>query len=147
MPLRRAVVLLLLVVACAGTPRVALERARHKLASGQPRQALEAYDEIAARARVSDEERLEALLGAAHACDRLNDPEAARARLEQAIERDLPGKIEAVEFELAERLRDHDRAHALSLYYRAAAGAEKHLGGAFPYRAAMDRIMQLSINR
>jgi hypothetical protein len=147
MPLRRGVGLVLVLLACAGTPHVALERARQRLAGGQPEKALAAYDAIAARPRLSDEERLAALLGAAHACDRLNDPEAARLRLERAIERDLPGKIEAVEFELAERLRDHDRARALSLYYRAASGAEKNLNGAFPYRAAMDRIMQLSINR
>jgi hypothetical protein len=55
--------------------------------------------------------------------------------------------IEPVEFELAERLRDRDRARALSLYYRAAGGAEKHRAGGFPYRAAMDRILQLSMSR
>jgi hypothetical protein len=147
MPVGRGLGLLVVLVACVVTPRAALERARRELADGRPQRALAAYDEVAARPRVTDEERLAALMGAAHACDRLNDPAAARLRLERAIERDLPGKIETVEFELAERLRDYDPSRALGLYYRAASGAEKNLNGAFPYRAAMDRIMQLSINR
>jgi hypothetical protein len=147
MLLRRAPLMLLLVAACAATPRGALERARQELASGQARRALASFDDVATRARVSDEERLEALVGAAHACDRLNDADGARLRLERAVERDLPGKIEAVEFELAERLRDRDPARALSLYYRAASGAQKNLNGAFPYHAAMNRIMQHSLNR
>jgi hypothetical protein len=59
----------------------------------------------------------------------------------------VPGVIEPIQYELAERLRDRDRARAVSLYYRAAAGAEKHRAGGFPYRAAMDRLLQLSMSR
>jgi hypothetical protein len=143
---RAAGMVLMLLVACASTPRVALDHAKRQLSGGEARPALASYDGIAARAGISDDERLEALLGAAHACDRLNDPAGARERLERAVERDVPGKIEAVEFDLAERLRDRDRARALGLYYRAAAGAQKNLSGAFPYRAAMDRILELAID-
>jgi hypothetical protein len=57
------------------------------------------------------------------------------------------GVIEPIEYELAEKLRERDRARAMSLYYRAAAGAEKNRSGGFPYRAAMDRILQLSMSR
>jgi hypothetical protein len=146
MPLR-LVAIALVIVGCVSTPRARLATAQRMLAAGEAVRARDAYDAIAADTRVGDDERLAALLGAAHACDRLNDPPAARARLERAVERDVPGKVEAAEFELAERLRDEDRGRALALYYRAAAGAEKHLGGAFPYRAAMDRIVQLSMTR
>jgi hypothetical protein len=131
---------------CAVTPRVAIEHAAAAANEGKARAALEQYDTIAARRDVSDGERIEALVGAAHACDQLGDGECARQRLERAVDRDVPGLVEPVEFELAERLRERDPGRALSLYYRAAGGAEKHRAGGFPYRAAMDRILQLSMS-
>ena len=48
-------------------------------------------------------------------------------------------------FYLAEHVRGDDRARSLNLYYRAAAIAERN-GGGFPYKIAMDRIMQLSVS-
>jgi hypothetical protein len=135
-----------LLAACAATPRAALEHAAAAAGEGRPREALERYDAAASRRDASDGERIEALLGAAHACDALGDSECARQRLERAVDRDVPGLVEPVEFELAERLRDRDPGRALALYYRAAGGAEKHRAGGFPYRAAMDRILQLSLS-
>ena len=59
----------------------------------------------------------------------------------------MPGLVEPALFELAERVRNEDRARALSLYYRAAGGAEKYRNGGWPYKAAMDRILQISMSR
>jgi hypothetical protein len=138
---------LLCALGCAGTARQAIDRAAADAHAGHARAALARFDAVAARADASDGERLEALVGAAHACDTLGDDSGARARLERAIERDVPGAVEPVEYELAERLREQDRARALGLYYRAAAGAERNRAGGFPYRAAMDRILQMSMAR
>jgi hypothetical protein len=138
---------LALAAACAGTPRAAIDRATAEAAAGHARAALGRFDAAAARKDASDAERIEALVGAAHACDALGDSDGARARLERAVERDVPGVVEPVEYELAERLRDRDRGRALSLYYRAAGGAEKYRAGGFPYKAAMDRILQISMSR
>jgi hypothetical protein len=135
-----------LAAACAGTPRQAIDRAAVDAHAGRAQAALQRYDATAARKDASDLERLDALVGAAHACDALGDSDGARARLERAIEHDVPGAVEPVEYELAERLRDHDHARALGLYYRAAAGAEQHRAGGFPYHAAMDRILQMSLS-
>jgi hypothetical protein len=129
---------------CARPPPVALAQAARQ---PQPSAALVAFDAIAARRDLSEAEQVQALVGAAHACDRLGNADGARRRLERAVAHEVPGVIEPVEFELAERLRDRDRARALNLYYRAAAGAEKHRAGGFPYRAAMERILQLSQDR
>jgi hypothetical protein len=137
----------LLLAACAGTPRQAIDRAAANARAGRARAALVRFDAAAARKDASDAERLEALVGAAHACDALGDADGARARLERAVEHDVPGAVEPVEYELAERLRDQDHARALGLYYRAAAGAERHRAGGFPYHAAMDRILQMSLAR
>ena len=132
---------------CAGTPRQAIARAAVDAQAGRASDALRRYDAAAARKDASDADRLDALVGAAHACDALGDADGARARLERAVEHDVPGAVEPVEFELAERLRDQDHARALALYYRAAAGAERHRAGGFPYHAAMDRILQMSLAR
>jgi hypothetical protein len=140
-------VLVVCALGCAGTPRRAIDRAAAEARAGRANAALARFDAVAARRDVSDAERLEALVGAAHACDTLGDAAGARTRLERAVERDVPGAVEPVEFELAERLRELDHARALALYYRAAAGAEQHRAGGFPYRAAMDRIIQMSMAR
>jgi hypothetical protein len=134
-------------LSCARPPSAALNRAAARLKEGRPREALSVYDELATREAVPPRERVRALTGAARACDRLGDADGARARLERAVAIDLPGTTEVALFELAEHVRDRDPARALNLYYRAAAGAEKHLDGRFPYRAAMDRILQLSLSR
>lgn len=133
--------------ACAVTPTVALERAQAEAQAGRPELALKRFDTIAARKDASDEERIQACMGAAHACDALKDEACARTRLERAIERDVPGKVEPALFELAERVVHEDRGRALSLYYRAAGGAEKYRDRAWPYKAAMDRIVQISMSR
>ena len=145
MPRGRAILLLLL-AGCAAVPRVALERAEAEAQAGHAELARSRYDAIAARKDVSDAERIAALMGAARASDALGDADGARVRLERAVERDVPGVVEPAEYELAERLRDHDRARALSLYYRTAGGSEKYRAGGFPYRAAMDRILQISLS-
>ena len=131
--------------ACAGTPRQAIARAQLDARAGRTAVALRRYDAAAARKDASDGDRLDALVGAAHACDALGDPDGARGRLERAVTLDVPGAVEPVEYDLAERLRDQDHARALALYYRAAAGAERHRAGGFPYHAAMDRILQMSL--
>jgi predicted RNA polymerase sigma factor len=139
--------LLCATVGCAATPRVALRRATAEAEAKRPQEALVRFDAVAARRDLGDADRLEALVGAAHACDALGDAAGARARLERAVVLDVPGEIEPVQFELAERLRDEDHGRALNLYYRAAAGAEKNRAGGFPYKAAMDRILQMSMAR
>jgi hypothetical protein len=149
MPRARPLVLsaLLAVAACAGTPRAALDRAQAEAQAGHAAVALRRFDAVAARKDAGDAERIEALLGAAHACDALHDEACARQRLERAVARDTPGLVEPAQFELAERLRNDDRGRALSLYYRAAGGAEKYRNRAWPYKAAMDRILQISMSR
>lgn len=143
----RALVVAIVLVGCAPAPKVALERARGELREGGARGALKRFDAIAARRDVSDGERTEALMGAAHACDALGDAAGAEARLQRAVDADVPGVVEPAEFELAERLRDRDHGRALALYYRAASGAERYRNKAWPYRAAMDRIVQISMSR
>jgi hypothetical protein len=116
------------------------------LREGEARAALEEYDRAAAHA-ASPAERVLALRGAARANASLGHDDAARERLAHAIDPEIPGASEAALFELAELERNHDRARALNLYYRAAAGAQKNLAGGFPYQVATERIMQLSVNR
>jgi hypothetical protein len=132
---------------CAGTPRVALERAQADAQAGRAAVALRRFDAVAARKDAGDAERIEALLGAARACDAVKDDACARARLERAVAHDVPGLVEPALFELAERVVNEDRGRALSLYYRAAGGAEKYRNGGWPYKAAMDRILQISMSR
>jgi tetratricopeptide (TPR) repeat protein len=139
------VAIALAATACAGTPRQALARADLDAHAGRTADALRRYDAAADRKDASDADRLAALVGAAHACDALGDADGARRRLERAVGLDVPGAVEPVEYDLAERLRDQDHARALALYYRAAAGAERHRAGGFPYHAAMDRILQMSL--
>lgn len=134
----------LLVAACAGSVPVALARADARLNSGAWHEALVAYDAVAARAMAGTADQVRALVGGAQACDHLDDAAGARARLERAAVREIPGVTEPAFYYLAEHVQGVDRARALNLYYRAAAGAEKR-GGGFPYRAAMDRIVQLSV--
>jgi hypothetical protein len=133
--------------ACAGTPDVALARARADAQAGRAAVALRRFDALAARKDASDAVRIDALVGAAHACDALHDEACARARLERAITHDVPGLVEPALFELAERVRLDDRDRAMSLYYRAAGGAEKYRNRGWPYQAAMDRILQISMSR
>lgn len=149
MPCGRALVLsaLLAVGACAGTPRAALERAQADAQAGRAAVALRRFDAVATRKDAGDAERIEALVGAARACDALHDEACARARLEAAVARDVPGLVEPALFELAERVRNEDRGRAMSLYYRAAGGAQKYRNGGWPYKAAMDRIVEISMSR
>jgi len=143
----RALVLSALLVGGCVAPRAALERAQADAQAGRAAQALRRFDAVAARKDAGDAERMAALMGAAHACDALHDEACARARLERAIARDVPGLVEPALFELAERVRNEDRGRAMSLYYRAAGGAQKYRNGGWPYHAAMDRIVELSLSR
>ena len=133
--------------ACAGAPEVALARARADAQAGHAAVALRRFDAIAARKDASDATRIDALLAAARACDALHDEACARAHLERAVARDVPGLVEPALFELAERVRIEDANRAMSLYYRAAGGAEKYRNRGWPYQAAMDRILQISMSR
>jgi hypothetical protein len=135
---------LALVLLCGCHPSIG--DADRRLRLGTARLALDEYDRVAARAP-TPAERVQALRGAARACEALHLEGCARQRLEAAIDPELPGTTEAALFELAELERAHDPARALNLYYRAASSAQKNLGGAFPYRAATERILQLSMNR
>jgi hypothetical protein len=130
-------------VACAsGNPVETFERANAAM-NVDPKHALALYDEVAKSPRSSEAEKLSALLRAADACDQLKDNSCAVARLQTASALNLPGMIEPAQFQLAEHLRESDSARALSLYYMAAAGAEKFRGGGFPYKEAVFRIVQL----
>ena len=140
-----ALVLVATVSAC-GPRATELLRADRQFSDGSWQAARNAYDRLAARADVTPETRAQALTGSAQASVKLGDLPGARDRLERAIVPDLPGITEPALFYLAELLREVDHARALNLYYRAAAGAEKHRGGHFPYRAAMDRILELSMS-
>jgi hypothetical protein len=131
-------------VACA---HATLEDAQRKLDTGAFVEAQKDFDLLAAQKQMSPVNRARALTGAAQACVRLGRVDDARSRLERAIDPEVPGGSEAALYELAELERGHDRARALSLYYRAAAGAEKNLAGGFPYRSAMNRILELSNSR
>jgi hypothetical protein len=146
-PLVLSALLAVAAVGCAGTPRAALDRAQAEAQAGHAAVALRRFDAVAARKNVGEAERIEALLGATHACDALHDEACARAHLERAIERDVPGLVEPALYELAERLRNEDRGRAMSLYYRAAGGAQKYRNGGWPYKAAMDRIVEISMSR
>lgn len=147
MPRAQALVLSTLLLGACATPRAALERAQTDARAGRAAAALRRFDAVAARKDAGDAERMDALLGAAHACDALHDEACARDRLERAIARDVPGLVEPALFELAERLRNEDRGRAMSLYYRAAGGAQKYRNGGWPYKAAMDRIVEISLSR
>jgi hypothetical protein len=139
-------VLLALLLAGCHAPSASLAGADRQLRAGASDRALAQYDRIAAQAR-TPAERVEALRGGARACLQLGRADAARERLERAVEPEVPGASEAALFELAELLRDRDRARALNLYYRAAAGAEHNLAKGWPWKAATDRILQLSMSR
>jgi hypothetical protein len=145
---RPAVCLLLLLVAwaaCATAPKLQLERADKLARDGELPRALLVYDRVVGRKDASVAEKLQGLLDGADVCDRLNDPDGARARLERGIALEAPGLTEKALYYLAEHTRAADRARALNLYYRAAAMAERN-GRGFPYKAAMDRIIQMSMS-
>jgi len=130
---------------CAAAPKLMLERADARARAEDLRGALKLYDQVAARKDARAADKLQALIDGADVCDRLQDPGAARERLEKAITLEAPGRTEKAMYYLAEHLKRLDRARALNLYYRAAAIAERN-GGGFPYKIAMDRIMELSVS-
>jgi hypothetical protein len=141
--------LLALTLLAAGClpPAQALERAQHRLDTKQYPAARDEFDKVAASRKATPKERAQALTGAALACKHLGLTDAARLRLEKAIAPEVPGGSEVAFFELAELEHLRDRARALSLYYRAAAGAQKNLGSGYPYHEASTRIIQLSNSR
>jgi hypothetical protein len=136
----------LALAACPG-PRPTLESAEQHKLRGEQRAALADFDAVAARPQASAAERVRAWTEGALVCRDLHDDAGARARLDAAVRADLAGESEPAMFYLADLVSAEDRARALNLYYRAAAGAEKHRASGFPYRAAMDRILQLSMTR
>ncbi len=147
-PLPIALTLSAFVLAACPPPRaLELAQAEARLEHGDWRGAEHAFDEISARPTASARERVRAWTGAGVAADKLGDGHGACARFSLAAAADLPGESEPAMYHLADCLRDDDRARALNLYYRAAAGAEKYRSSGFPYRAAMDRILQLSMTR
>jgi len=144
---RLTLVALALALAACPAPRVTIESAAHRADRGELRAALGDYDAIAGARETSTEDRVRAWTAGALVCERLRDAEGARRRLESAVAADVAGQSEPAMYYLGDLLREPDRARALNLYYRAAAGAEKHRAGGFPYHAAMDRILQLSMTR
>ena len=143
----RATVLLvgMLVAGCA-TPSEAYRRGERALERGAYREAAAAFDDAAARAK-EPTFRAEALTRAALACEKSGDVLSARARLEQAVSPELAGSSEPALYYLAQLVEKEDQARALSLYYRAAAGAAQHRDKQFPYAEATARILQLSMQR
>jgi hypothetical protein len=143
------VLLLALALSLAGCvpPAQALADAQRQLDQQRFAAARSGFDRVARDRRATPRERAHALTGAALACEKLGRPEEARDRLEKAISPEVPGGSEVALYELAELTFVTDRARALSLYYRAAAGAQKNLGGGFPYHEASTRIIQLSNSR
>jgi hypothetical protein len=140
-------VLLALALAACPAPRPTIESAAARADRGEWRAALADYDAIVQARATQAGDRVRAWTAGALVCERLRDAGGARRRLEAAVAADVAGQSEPAMYHLADLLRDEDRARALNLYYRAAAGAEKHRSGGFPYRAAMDRILQLSMTR
>jgi hypothetical protein len=145
MRLVASMVVLVLASGCATTPKLVLERADRHAREDDLAGALQLYDRVAARKDSRAQDQLQALLDGAEVCDRMKNPEGARARLERGITIDAPGLTEKAMYYLAEHVKDSDHARALNLYYRAAAGAERN-GRGFPYKAAMDRIIQLGMS-
>jgi tetratricopeptide (TPR) repeat protein len=137
--------LALLVVGCH-PPAASLADGQRAFSEGRWSTALADFDRVAART-ADPAERARALTGAALACEKLGRVDEAQRRLERAIDPEVPGASEVALFQLAELLRTRDRARALNLYYRAAAAAEHNLHGAFPYHAATERLLQLSLSR
>jgi hypothetical protein len=136
---------LVLLAGCAAAPKMVLERADERARAQDFSGALKLYDQVAARKDARVPEKAQALLDGAEVCDHLKDDAGARARLERAMSLEAPGLTEKAMFYLAEHVKASDRPRAMNLYYRAAALAEKN-GGGFPYKVAMDRIMQLSVS-
>jgi hypothetical protein len=124
-----------------------LDDAQHLLESGDPHVARREFDAIARHKKSSPEQKVRALVGASLACDKLEDFHGARDRLERAINIWVPGATEAALYYLAEHIRASDRPRALNLYYRAAAEAEHNLNRGFPYQAATQRLLELSLSR
>jgi hypothetical protein len=137
--------MLLALTGCPGRPW-SLQPAEERLAAGDARGAREAFDTLAKTA-ATPADRVAALTGAGLACDKLGDDTCVRDRLGRASEPLVPGASEPAMYHLGRFLERSDRARALNLYYRAAASAEKNRARGFPYQAAMDRILQLSMNR
>src|SRR5262249_46596776 len=101
----RAAWLVLLLAACAPTPAALMKRGEAQMADGDPRSARISFDRGSRHEKATLEQQQRALLQAALAADRANDPEGCRERLERAIEIDVPGVTEVALFELAERIR------------------------------------------
>jgi hypothetical protein len=146
-PVRRTLLALVLLVAACPAPRVTIESAAARANRGELGAALGDYDRIVRARETAAVDRVRAWTAGALVCERLRDLDGERRRLEAAVAADVAGQSEPAMYYLADLLRDEDRARALNLYYRAAAGAEKHRAGGFPYRASMDRILQLSMTR
>jgi hypothetical protein len=139
------IVLLALWLAGCAAPKLMLEQADKRARENDLHGALKLYDRVAARKDARPRDQVQALLDGADVCDRLEDSGCARKRLERAITIDALGLTEKAMFYLAEHLRRSDRPRAMNLYYRAAALAERN-GRGFPYKIAMDRIMELSVS-
>jgi uncharacterized protein HemY len=126
-------------------PRVStLDQAERFLRTGRARDALGLYVDLASSADAKV--KVQAATGAARAAQKLHDTIAARRWLERAVALpDTPDASEEAYFEYAELLRaDGDKPRALNYYYRAAAGAQAHRAGGYPYQLAVQAIAVLS---
>ncbi len=135
--------LVLFLLGCVVAPQLVLERADARAREDDLPRALKLYDQVATRKDSTVKQKLQALLDGADVCDRMHDDGGAQSRLEKGILLESPGLTERAMFFLAEHIRASDRARAMNLYYRAASRAEQN-GRGFPYKTAMDRIIQLS---
>jgi hypothetical protein len=135
------VALTLGVAGCAPT----LADAERLAATGRAVDAARAFDRIAASSPTGSAAKVRALTRSAELAIARGDERAARERLEAAIAPELPGESEPALYLLARLLERTDRPRALSLYYRAAASAERHRGRGSPYPEATGRILQLSM--
>lgn len=146
MPPARRAALVLLVAAATACHAAGWRRAQADLATGRFARALAAYDRLAHHA-ATPAERARALTGAARAAEGARDAAAAERRYEAAITPELPGASAEALYRLGRLVEPTDRPRAMSLYYRAAANAEKHLARGFPYREATERMLVLSMER
>jgi len=128
-------------VGCAPT----LADAERLATTGRAQDAARAFDRVAASSPTGSTTKVRALTRGAELALARGDERAARERLEAAIAPEVPGESEPALYLLARTLERTDRPRALSLYYRAAASAERHRQRRSPYPEATGRILQLSM--
>jgi hypothetical protein len=126
----------------------ALHRAARELREGQSARARDLYVELAGSAK-SPSLRVRAALGAARASRAMKDDAAVMRWLRDAAAVPaVAGVSEEAYLEYADALRlEGERSQALNYYYRAAAGAERHLNRGYIYERAIQAITALGMSR